>query len=178
MPAHGRMVMSSGFDRRSLRDGFGSYITGVTIVTTLDAEGRPCGVTANSFSSVSLEPPLVLWSQALNARSFPAFSRHGRFVVNILALDQIELSQRFAVAGAEKFAGVSFRPGIEGLPVLEDCCAHFECRKVTTYPGGDHAMFLGLVERFEHKPSSYGLAFGNGRYLATRAHRMPSVVRT
>lgn len=154
-------------DPRILRSVLGVYTTGVTVITTLDPEGRPCGVTANSFSSVSLDPPLVLWSQALAARSHPAFARHHRFVVNILAQDQVELSTRFATAGADKFSGVDFHTGIGGLPVLENCSAVLECIKVATYPGGDHAVFLGQIENFS-RSTQPGLAFGNGQYLSTQ----------
>lgn len=159
----------ASFDQRELRNVLGSFVTGVTVVTTLDAEGRPVGVTANSFSSVSLEPPLILWSQALTARSFPAFRDSGRFIINILAEDQAHISQRFAKAGEDKFAGIAVREGIDRLPLIEGCTAYLECRKVATYPGGDHAVFLGEVERIElrdRKP----LAFGGGRYMLAYAY--------
>ncbi len=155
-------------DPRVLRGVLGAYTTGVTVITTLDPDGQPCGVTANSFSSVSLDPPLVLWSQALAARSHPAFARNDRFVVNILADNQVDLSTRFATAGADKFSGVACHGGIGGLPVLENCAAVLECIKVATYPGGDHAVFLGQIENF-WRSTQPGLAFGNGQYLSTQA---------
>jgi len=159
----------TAFDQRELRDVLGAYLTGVTVVTTVDSAGQLHGVTANSFSSVSLDPPLVLWSQALAAKSFPVFRDGARFVVNILAEDQIDISNRFAKAGTDKFAGVKVRMGLDGLPILDDCSAHLECVKVATYPGGDHAVFLGRVEKIHHarrKP----LAFGGGRYMVAQAH--------
>jgi flavin reductase (DIM6/NTAB) family NADH-FMN oxidoreductase RutF/DNA-binding IclR family transcriptional regulator len=159
----------SAFDQRELRDVLGAYLTGVTVVTTVDQAGRPHGVTANSFSSVSLDPPLVLWSQALAAKSFPVFRDGDRFVVNILAEDQVEISNRFAKAGADKFAGVKVRSGLEGLPILEDCSAHLECVKIATYPGGDHAVFLGRVERI-HRARRNPLAFGGGKYMVAQAY--------
>ena len=165
--------MSNGdapsFDPRDLRNVLGTFVTGVTVVTTLDADGQLQGVTVNSFSSVSLEPPLVLWSQALSARSFAAFHAATRFVVNILAINQIELSRRFASGGDHKFDGVDIRPTKHGLPVLVGCAAHLECLKVDTYPGGDHAVYLGRIEAF-HKTSVEPLAFGGGRYLMTVEH--------
>ncbi|WP_281783313.1 flavin reductase [Sinimarinibacterium flocculans] len=161
--------MTTSFDQRELRNVLGSFVTGVTVVTTLDADGQPLGVTANSFSSVSLEPPLILWSQALTARSFPAFRDAERFVINILAEDQAQVSQRFAKAGEDKFAGVATREGIGGLPLIDGCTAYLQCRKVATYPGGDHAVFIGQVEQIERcdrKP----LAFGGGRYMLAHSY--------
>lgn len=163
----------ASFDQRELRNVLGSFVTGVTIVTTLDGDGKPLGVTANSFSSVSLEPPLILWSQALTARSFPAFRDSERFVINILAEDQAHVSQRFAKAGEDKFAGVAVREGIGKLPLIDGCTAYLECRKVATYPGGDHAVFIGHVENIElreRKP----LAFGGGRYMLAHAYDLGS----
>jgi flavin reductase (DIM6/NTAB) family NADH-FMN oxidoreductase RutF/DNA-binding IclR family transcriptional regulator len=157
------------FDQRALRNCLGTYVTGVTIVTTVGVGGTPVGITVNSFSSVSLAPPLVLWSQALAARSFPAFRDADRFVINILSEEQTEISKRFAKAGEDKFANLRIRKGLGGLPIIEDCTAFLECTKVATYPGGDHAVFVGQVENFEHtmrKP----LAFGGGRYVMTLAH--------
>lgn len=163
----------SAFDQRELRNVLGSFVTGVTVVTTLDSQGRPLGVTANSFSSVSLEPPLILWSQALTARSFPAFRDAERFVINILAEDQAHISQRFARAGEDKFSGVAIRDGIDKLPLIDGCTAYLECRKVATYPGGDHAVFLGQVEKIERRERK-PLAFGGGRYMLAHAYDLGS----
>lgn len=157
------------FDLRDLRNCLGTFVTGVTIVTTLDAGGNPVGITANSFSSVSLEPPLVLWSQALAARSFPTFRDAERFIINILAEDQQHLSTRFARAGEDKFASTSIRKGIGGLPIIDGCSAFLECVKVATYPGGDHAVQLGQVVNFE-RTELQPLAFHAGRYMVTRTH--------
>lgn len=157
------------FDQRALRNCLGTYVTGVTIVTTVSAAGEPVGITANSFSSVSLDPPLVLWSQSLTARSFPVFRDSDRFVINILSAEQAEVSTRFARSGEDKFTATVVRAGLGGLPIIEGCTAVLECTKVATYPGGDHAVFVGRVENFEHterKP----LAFGGGRYVVTLAH--------
>lgn len=159
---------ATGFDPRALRDVFGTYVTGVTIITALGPDDQPCGVTANSFTSVSLDPPLVLWSHGLSAYSFPIFSAAERFVVNILAREQVELSKRFSTPGIDRFAGVAHRPGIGGAPVLEGCVATLECRKVATYPGGDHAVYLGLVEKFE-RSAGQPLAFNGGRYSTVHA---------
>lgn len=156
-------------DPRELRQVLSTFVTGVTVVTTVDAEGRRHGVTVNSFNSVSLDPPLVLWSQALKAFSHPAFRDAERFAVNILADQQIELSNRFARAGNDKFAGTPVRDGLGGVPLIEGCSAYLECRRYASHEAGDHMIFIGLVERIarhERRP----LAFGGGRYLIAQAH--------
>lgn len=158
-------------DPRELRNVFGSFVTGVTVVTTLDAEGLSHGVTANSFSSVSLDPPLVLWSQATSARSFPAFRDADRFIINILAEHQKELSQRFATSSSDKFAGIETHARGAGVPALPECCAYLECRKVAMYPGGDHIVYLGevlAIERNARRP----LAFAQGKYMVAFEHEM------
>lgn len=157
------------FDSRDLRRVLGTFVTGVTVVTTTDDEGRFHGVTANSFSSVSLDPPLVLWSQAVKSHSHPAFFAAERFAVNILAEDQIELSKRFAKSSHEKFAGIDVDIGVSGMPLLPDCSARLQCRVVSRLPGGDHTIYVGEVleiDRTERKP----LVFGNGQYLLADAH--------
>jgi flavin reductase (DIM6/NTAB) family NADH-FMN oxidoreductase RutF len=154
------------FDSRELRRVLGTFVTGVTVVTTTDEEGGLHGVTANSFSSVSLDPPLVLWSQAVKAQSHPVFSRAERFAVNILAEDQIELSNRFAKSSQQKFAGLDVDIGAGGIPLLRGCNAWLQCRVVCRLPGGDHTIYLAEVEaiaRAERQP----LVFGNGQYLRT-----------
>ena len=157
------------FDGRDLRRTLGTFVTGVTVVTTVDEDGRFHGVTANSFSSVSLDPPLVLWSQAVAAQSHPVFFKAERFAVNILAEHQVDLSNRFAKSSAEKFAGLDVDIGLGGVPLLRGCSAWLECRAFSRLPGGDHTIYLGEVQSIdqaERKP----LAFGNGRYLRTDPH--------
>jgi flavin reductase (DIM6/NTAB) family NADH-FMN oxidoreductase RutF len=157
------------FDARALRQVLGAFVTGVTVITTLDPQGRPHGLTANSFSSVSLDPPLILWSQSLAAPSHPVFRDTERFVVNILADDQVEVSQAFARAGADKFAGCLTTPGLGGVPLIEGCAAYLECRRINSFPGGDHVVFLGEVERIE-RTGRAPLVFGGGRYLVAQPH--------
>lgn len=159
------------FDARELRHVLGSFVTGVTVITALDALGRPHGLTANSFSSVSLEPPLILWSQSLTAPSHPVFREAERFVVNILADDQVAISNQFARSGADKFAGCATEPGLGGVPMLKGCSAYLECRKIDSFPGGDHIVFLGEVERIE-RTGRHPLVFGGGRYLVAQPHDM------
>jgi flavin reductase (DIM6/NTAB) family NADH-FMN oxidoreductase RutF len=156
----------NGFDSRELRRTLGAFTTGVTVVTTVDATGRRHGVTANSFSSVSLDPPLILWSQSLNSRSYPAFRDGERFVVNILAHDQAHVSNQFAKAAEDKFTGIATSEGIGGMPIIEGSAAHLECVKVATWPGGDHVVFLGRVEKIHRAPRK-ALAYGEGCYMVT-----------
>ena len=158
-----------GFDARALRQVLGAFVTGVTVITTIDAQGRPQGLTANSFSSVSLDPPLILWSQSLTAPSHPVFRDAERFVVNILADDQVEVSNRFARGSTDKFAGCPTVPGLGGVPLIEGCAAYLECRRMDSFPGGDHVVFLGQVERIE-RTGRQPLVFGGGRYLVAQPH--------
>ena len=161
-------------DARQLRDVLGTFVTGVTVVTTRDADGNLHGVTANSFSSVSLDPPLVLWSQSLASRSHSAFNGSETFAINILADDQIAVSNQFAKSRGDKFEGVEFDAGLGGAPVLRGVAACLECSKVATYPGGDHVVFLGKVERM-HQSNKRPLAFGGGRYMVAYSHDLGPV---
>jgi flavin reductase (DIM6/NTAB) family NADH-FMN oxidoreductase RutF/DNA-binding IclR family transcriptional regulator len=163
------MAASTAFDARELRQVLGSFVTGVTVITTLDADGRPHGLTANSFSSVSLDPPLILWSQSLTAPSHPVFRDAERFVVNILADDQVDISNKFARGGADKFAGCEVEAGLGGVPLIRGSAAHLECRRIQSFPGGDHVVFLGQVERIE-RTGRQPLVFGGGRYLVAQPH--------
>ena len=131
-----------------LRQAFGSFATGVTVVTTLDAKGNPVGLTANSFSAVSLNPPLVLWCISLNTPSFAAFRDGSHYAINVLSADQEEISNRFATPSPDKFAGLDWKAGAGGVPVLNGCIANFECRNVHQYPGGDHLIMVGQVEHY------------------------------
>ncbi|MBI4590317.1 MAG: flavin reductase family protein [Candidatus Rokubacteria bacterium] len=122
------------------------FASGVTVVTTWDAEGRPTGLTVSAFTSVSLEPPLVLVCVDHKAQSYPALRASSRFAVNILAAEHRAVSERFATTNADKFAAVTYQPGPLGLPLLPEALAHLECRTVSAYPGGDHTIFVGEVE--------------------------------
>lgn len=161
--------VSRTFDSNALRRVLGSFATGVTVITTVDEAGRRWGITANSFSSVSLEPPLVLWSQALSASSYPAFRDASHFGISILAEDQIEISNRFAKSGPEKFEGIPIRIGNGGIPLIDGAAAYIECARETSYPGGDHAVFLARVERIEQCDRS-PLVFASGKYMVAAHH--------
>ena len=160
-------------DARLFRSALGAFATGVTIVTTRNAEGRDFGLTANSFNSVSLEPPMVLWSLAKSARSLPAFLAATRFAVHVLAADQEELSLRFAARRADKFAGLDVERGPEQLPMLRGCSARFLCRTAFRHDGGDHVIFVGEVEAFDHTDRP-PLLYHGGRYaLAVQKEVLP-----
>ena len=157
--------MSDDRERRArrFRTALGAFATGVTIVTTRDGEGRDVGLTANSFNSVSLDPPMVLWSLARGARSLPAFLDTSHFAVHVLAADQEELSLRFAARGSEKFAGLDLERGVADIPLLRGCSARFQCRTVFRHEAGDHMIFVGEVEAFDHSDLPE-LLFHRGRY--------------
>jgi flavin reductase (DIM6/NTAB) family NADH-FMN oxidoreductase RutF/DNA-binding IclR family transcriptional regulator len=163
------MGETSSFDAKELRQVLGSFVTGVTVITTVDPQGKHFGVTANSFSSVSLDPPLVLWSQATKSPSHPVFLESPRFTINILAEDQIEWSNRFASSGIDKFAGIEFDLGDGGVPLLRNCCAWLECKVVSALPGGDHVIFVGEIQNIK-RTTRKPLVFGGGQYLVADPH--------
>lgn len=156
------------FDPRDLRRAFGRFGTGVTVVTTRSFDGVRVGVTANSFNTVSLEPPIVLWSLASRSPNLDNFRQAGRFVVNVLAREQVDLSQRFSRPAPDKFAGVAHHDGLGGLPVLEGCVAAIECVTLNSHVIGDHVLFLGRVERYAYGDAA-PLLFCNGQYLDAKA---------
>ncbi|AXQ28731.1 flavin reductase [Solimonas sp. K1W22B-7] len=162
------MNTEARFDPREFRATLGTFTTGVTIITARGADGLPVGVTANSFNSVSLDPPMVLWSLARNARSLEAFQQSGHFAVHILSAGQEDLSNRFAKSGADKFTGVACSEGAGGAPLLDDCSARLQCRTSFVYEGGDHLIFVGEVVAFD-RSGLPPLVFQAGRYaVATR----------
>lgn len=153
----------SSFDGRALRDAFGSFATGVTIVTTAGPGGVDIGLTANSFSSVSLDPPMVLWSLARTSLNMDAFRNSGHFAVHILSADQEALSSRFASKGIDRFEGLALDRGPDGVPLLPDCMARFTCKLAYQYEGGDHVIFVGEIVDFGHSARK-PLVFHGGKY--------------
>lgn len=149
-------------DGRAFRSALGSFATGVTVVTVRDAQGRPAGITANSFASVSLDPALVLWSPKRESRRFATFSTAGSFAVHVLAGDQQEVCDRF-VRSADTFAGLPWHEGPEGLPLLDGCLARFLCHREAVLDGGDHAIILGRVFQAARRDGA-PLVFQSGRY--------------
>lgn len=162
------------FDRRALRDAFGCFMTGVTVVTTTTAEG-PLGFTANSFSSVSLDPPLLLVSIANASANLPAFAAGTGFAVNILAEGQKDVSATFARPVADRFAEVFWRRGPVGAPLLAGVAAWFDCALEQAVPAGDHTILIGRIGAFEATPAP-GLGYYRGAYVtpAQTGAQMPA----
>lgn len=154
------------FTALELRAALGQFATGVTIITTREAGGRPVGLTANSFNSVSLEPPLILWSLARRSSSLAAFIAGSHFSVNVLTAEQRPLAERFASKAADRFDGVPWRAGEGGAPVLDGVAAVFECRHHSHHEAGDHIIFIGQVERCERRLGAAPLVFHGGRFFA------------
>jgi 3-hydroxy-9,10-secoandrosta-1,3,5(10)-triene-9,17-dione monooxygenase reductase component len=153
------------FDAHEYRKSLGVFATGVAIATSTDSQGGPVGLTINSFTSVSLAPPLILWSLRNTSSSLPVFERSEYFAINILAADQHRLSRRFSSAIADKFNGVSISPSQDRIPLIEGCAAQFECIRRRYYEEGDHVVFIGEVIRHSrtgrpHEP----LVFCDGAY--------------
>lgn len=160
-----RQALAPSFTAQHFRGALGMFATGVTIVTARTATGEPVGLTANSFNSVSLAPPLVLWSLARKAGSMPAFARGSHYAINILAASQRRLAERFASKTIDRFAGVAWTPGASGAPLLDGAAAVFECFNRSQYEEGDHVIFVGEVERCSVTPGATPLIFHGGRYF-------------
>ena len=143
------MTTSSPFAPRVFRRALGNFATGVTIVTARSPDGEQAGVTANSFNSVSLEPPLILWSIDKRSGSHAVFAAASHFAVHVLAAGQIELSNHFARPQDDKFAGIAHQHGLGGAPLLEDCAARFQCELHQQVDGGDHWILIGRVVAFD-----------------------------
>ena len=159
-------VRSTAFpeaDQRGLRNAFGAFATGVTIVTARDLHGADAGLTANSFSSVSLKPPMILWSLSNTSSNIDAFHNAAHFAVHILSAEQEALSTRFATKDADRFAELPVDRGPDDIPLLQDCAARFVCRTAYRHEGGDHVIFVGEVLEFLHSERP-PLVFHGGRY--------------
>jgi flavin reductase (DIM6/NTAB) family NADH-FMN oxidoreductase RutF len=157
------------FSARALRDVLGSFPTGVAVVTAVGADGELFGVTVSSFNSVSLDPPLVLFSLARSLYSLERFLSADVFAVNLLREDQADLSTRFATALADKWSGVPYRDGPSGSPILEPALAVLECRHYAQHDGGDHVIVVGRVTHLEADHRHMPLAFFRGRYRTLAA---------
>ena len=168
MPSHTGPIraLPPNFATAEFRQALGMFATGVTIVTARSPPGKLIGLTANSFNSVSLSPPLVLWSLARAAGSMAAFSTGSHYAINILGADQQDLARQFAAREGDRFAGVGFAPGSSGAPLLEGAVATFECFNRSRYEEGDHVIFVGEVERCTHREGASPLLFHGGRFYA------------
>jgi flavin reductase (DIM6/NTAB) family NADH-FMN oxidoreductase RutF len=152
------------FSTREFRSALAMFATGVTVVTARTPEGVLVGLTANSFNSLSLGPPLVLWSLAQSAGSLAALSGGSHYAINVLAADQKALAENFASKRADRWAGVAFTDGACGAPLLDGTAATFECFNRSRYEEGDHVIFVGEVERCSHRTGAAPLLFHGGKF--------------
>lgn len=156
------------FDPSGFRQALGSFATGVTVITSIDENGEPVGVTVSSFNSVSLDPPLVLWSLAKDALSLPVFKRSDYFCVHVLAASQQAISCRFASKGLDKFDGIEWTKGHANTPLLSKYAARFQCKTTHQYEGGDHIIFVGEVFEYDQDDTA-PLVFHGGKYALAKA---------
>ncbi len=156
------------FDSRALRNAFGRFATGICVVTASSAESGPMGMTINSFSSVSLEPPLVMWSLQNNSECFGLFTAAKQFAINILADDQIEQSKLYSRKNEHALRPDDYRIGRNGAPVLRGALATFECDLWRSYEGGDHVLLVGLVKDLHNRSTGEPLLFYSGGYRELR----------
>ena len=159
-----RSAQAPSFSTREFRSALGMFATGVTIVTTRMADGTPVGLTANSFNSVSLEPPLVLWSLSRAAASLPVFQAGSHYAIHVLAADQKALAERFASKSSDRWQGVQTSEGAGGAPLIAGAAATFECFNRSRYDEGDHVIFVGEVERCAWRADATPLLFHGGRF--------------
>lgn len=160
-------MTESKFEKNDFRRALSQFPTGVTVITTLDGEGNPVGVTASSFNTVSMDPPLILWSVDKNAFSADIFKNAEHFAVNVLAKDQMDTSNRFASRGEDKFKDIDYDSGIGGSPLLKHFSAQFQCKTWNVYEGGDHFIIVGEVEKYAYNDSTSPLVFSCSSYAIT-----------
>ncbi|MFI8964608.1 flavin reductase family protein [Streptomyces sp. NPDC053493] len=170
------ITAAGAVDPAGIKEALARYCTGVAVVTALDpADGRPVGMAVQSFSSVSLDPPLVCFCPAHTSTTWPRIRAAGAFAVNVLAADQEELCRRFAVTGGDKFAGTAWRPGADGAPLIEGALATVECALTDVLDGGDHAITLGRVTALTaHRPETGPLLYFRRGYGRVRPPRRRS----
>ena len=155
-------------DGRELRDALGRFATGVCLITAVTEEGEALGLTANSFSSVSLDPPLVLWSLQNNSDVYDVFARPKYYAINVLCSEQQELSNQYARKGQHELDSAHFRPGKYGAPIIHDALVNFECELEATHEGGDHLIIVGRVRDMITRATGDPLLFYCGGYCALR----------
>lgn len=156
-------------DARALRNALGNFATGITVITAQSNTGEKVGVTANSFNSLSMDPPLILWSLDKRAGSYNVFSQTSHFAVNILAADQMATSNHFATKQVDKFASIDYEIGLGNAPLLKGCSARFQCSVYQKIDAGDHWLFIGKVEAFDEESKS-GLCYHKGGYSMLVPH--------
>ncbi len=154
----------AGSDQQTLRKALGCFATGVTVVTARTPDGEPVGLTANSFTSVSLEPPLLLVCPALSAATTKVLLEADHFAVNVLSDKQADLSHLFATKGTDRFAAVQFETWHHDVPIIPEALANFECRRYSIADGGDHAILVGQVEHVRFADEGDPLLYFRSRY--------------
>lgn len=163
-------MQADPIDTKLFRKALSRFPTGVTVITTRDPDGRPIGVTASSFNAVSMDPPLILWSVDKSAYSASIFENASHFGVNVLAHDQIDISNRFASRGEDKFKDAAYTDGLGDAPLFEACAAQFECATWNVYDGGDHLILVGEVKSFQLDEAKSPLVFSCGGYAVPTPH--------
>jgi flavin reductase (DIM6/NTAB) family NADH-FMN oxidoreductase RutF len=159
---------SMTFDQRAFRDAMGCFATGITVVSTMTGDGRPVGMTVNSFSSVSLDPPLVLFSLARTASNYDAFAQAEKFAISVLRDDQRDISQGFASSSNGYFNEITYEETDFGCPLVPDAIAVFECLTEAKHDGGDHVIMVGRVDRVRCMSEGEPLLYYRGRYAEIR----------
>ena len=168
--------MTAKIDPRELRNCFGKFATGITVITTIAPDGTHIGLTVNSFSSLSIDPPMILWSLDKKSKNLDVMETVTHFAVNVLASDQMDISNNFARTSDDKFVGIDVKIGQCGMPLIAGTVAHLECKKVLSYEGGDHIIFIGEVECFDTCPKA-PLLYTNGQYTLAARHPQAKIAK-
>ena len=169
--------MNNNIDRKALRNAFGSYMTGVTVITAITDDGKPVGFTANSFTSVSLDPPLLLVCPAKTLSSFEVFANCKHFTVNILSEDQQDISNIFAGSKEDRFNQIKWHADEQGSPVIEGALTHFSCKTDRNLEAGDHHLLIGEVLDFKANEGR-GLGYASGGYFSLGLEREAAEIST
>ena len=156
-------VCQPAFTEREFRNALGQFATGVTVITAVDAQGQPAGMTVSSFNAVSLDPALVLWSLGHSAGACATFANARHYAIHVLASHQKDLALQFSKRGIDRFAGIAWQPNAQGVPVLQDSMATFECRARSQYPEGDHLIMVGQVLACHYTANATPLLYHNGQ---------------
>jgi len=153
------------FTSQELRKGFSSFATGVTVITCLDTDQNPHGITISSFNTVSLEPPLILWSLKKHSRLMPNFEVGHKQLIHVLERSQESMAMHFAIVKENQFANIPHKIAASGLTQIEGCAAYFECETVSIHAGGDHNIILAKVLNLKHDPASRPLIFAHSKFV-------------
>ena len=155
----------SPFTSQDLRKGFSSFATGVTVITCLDDSQQAHGITISSFNTVSLEPPLILWSLKKHSHLMPFFDVGNRQLIHVLERDQESLAMHFATVKVNQFDGVAYRVTANGLTQIDDCVAYYECETISVYAGGDHNIIVAKVLQLQNHPEREPLIFAKSKFV-------------